>query len=301
MSITILTMIDNKHIYNVINDLHIFSKENNNTFTILPDITYIEGIKECLEVYNNITHLIINYEIFEKFNMNLHEILQFLITIKSDFNSKHLNKSKNLEIIILISNDNLELKEKLQLIDINKIFMSSNIDFIFLYNIISNNFIKNLNTSNDIYNNEEKLLNNLISLENNNIKTNENYINKLNNKFNSNMPNIFTNITKCLSKIINYTSNIKTNKLKKVNKKNKDCNINKDSIPNLYNFKDIKNEYLKKLKINENNSKYNLSNSTIKLKSNISNNNIKLLDLPLSNLMKNCQKIEIILSNKEDI
>lgn len=301
MSITILTMIDNKHIYNVINDLHIFSKENNNTFTILPDITYIEGIKECLEVYNNITHLIINYEIFEKFNMNLHEILQFLITIKSDFNSKHLNKSKNLEIIILISNDNLELKEKLQLIDINKIFMSSNIDFIFLYNIISNNSIKNLNTSNDIYNNEEKLLNNLISLENNNIKTNENYINKLNNNFNSNMPNIFTNITKCLSKIINYTSNIKINKLKKVNKKNKDCNINKNSIPNLYNFKDIKNEYLKKLKINENNSKYNLSNSTIKLKSNISNNNIKLLDLPLSNLMKNCQKIEIILSNKEDI
>ena len=115
------------------------------------------------------------------------------------------------------------------------------------------------------------------------------------------MPNIFTNITKCLSKIINYTSNIKTNKLKKVNKKNKDCNINKDSIPNLYNFKDIKDEYLKKLKINENNSKYNLSNSTIKLKSNISNNNIKLLDLPLSNLMENCQKIEIILSNKEDI
>jgi erythrocyte membrane-associated antigen len=297
MSITILTMIDNKHIYNVINDLHIFSKENNNTFTILPDITYIEGIKECLEVYNNITHLIINYEIFEKSNMNLHEILQFLITIKSDFNSKHLNKSKNLEIIILISNDNLELKEKLQLIDINKIFMSSNIDFIFLYNIISNNSIKNLNTSNDM----EKLLNNLISLENNNIKTNENYINKLNNKFNSNMPNIFTNITKCLSKIINYTNSIKINKLKKVNKKNKDCNINKDSIPNLYNFKDIKNEYLKKLKINENNSKYNLSNSTIKLKSNISNNNIKLLDLPLSNLMENCQKIEIILSNKEDI
>lgn len=301
MSITILTMIDNKHIYNVINDLHIFSKENNNTFTILPDITYIEGIKECLEVYNNITHLIINYEVFEKSNMNLHEILQFLITIKSDFNSKHLNKSKNLEIIILISNDNLELKEKLQLIDINKIFMSSNIDFIFLYNIISNNCIKNLNTSNDIYNNEEKLLNNLISLENNNIKTNENYTNKLNNKFNSNMPNIFTNITKCLSKIINYTSSIKINKLKKVNKKNKDCNINKDSISNLYNFKDIKNEYLKKLKINENNSKYNLSNSTIKLKSNINNNNIKLLDLPLSNLMENCQKIEIILSNKEDI
>ena len=301
MSITILTMIDNKHIYNVINDLHIFSKENNNTFTILPDITYIEGIKECLEVYNNITHLIINYEIFEKSNMNLHEILQFLITIKSDFNSKHLNKSKNLEIIILISNDNLELKEKLQLIDINKIFISSNIDFIFLYNIISNNSIKNLNTSNDIYSNEERILNNLVSLEKNNIKTNENYINKLNNKFNSNMPNIFTNITKCLSKIINYTSNIKRNKLKKVNKKNKDCNINKDSIPNLYNFKDIKDEYLKKLKINENNSKYNLSNSTIKLKSNISNNNIKLLDLPLSNLMENCQKIEIILSNKEDM
>ena len=72
-------------------------------------------------------------------------------------------------------------------------------------------------------------------------------------------------------------------------------------LQNIYKFKDIKNEYIKKTKINENKSKYNLSSSTIKLKSNINYSNQKLLDLPLSNLMENCQKIEIILSNKEDI
>ena len=295
MSITILTMIDNKNIYKLINELNIFSKENDSSFTILPDITYIDGIRESLEVYNTITHLIINYEIFGKFNMNLHEILQFLINIKSDFNSKTLNISKNLEIIILIPDDNLEIKEKLQLIDINKIFITSKIDCIFLYNIISNT------SNNNIYTNEEKLLNNLISLENTNIKTNEISIKKINNKFNSTIPNILNSITNYFSKIINYTTNIKINNFKKINEQNIYSNINKNLIPNLYKFKDIKNEYIKKTKINENKSKYNLSSSTIKLKSNINYSNQKLLDLPLSNLMENCQKIEIILSNKEDI
>ena len=295
MSITILTMIDNKNIYKLINELNIFSKENDSSFTILPDITYIDGIRESLEVYNTITHLIINYEIFEKFNMTLHEILQFLINIKSDFNSKTLNISKNLEIIILIPDDNLEIKEKLQLIDINKIFITSKIDCIFLYNIISNT------SNNNIYINEEKLLNNLISLENTNIRTNEISIKKANNKFNSTIPNILNSITNYFSKIINYTTNIKINNFKKINEQNIYSNINKNLIPNLYKFKDIKNEYIKKTKINENKSKYNLSSSTIKLKSNINYSNQKLLDLPLSNLMENCQKIEIILSNKEDI
>lgn len=295
MSITILTMIDNNNIYKLINELNIFSKENDSSFTILPDITYIDGIRESLEVYNTITHLIINYEIFEKFNMTLHEILQFLINIKSDFNSKTLNISKNLEIIILIPDDNLEIKEKLQLIDINKIFITSKIDCIFLYNIISNT------SNNNIYTNEEKLLNNLISLENTNIKTNEISIKKTNNKFNSTIPNILNSITNYFSKIINYTTNIKINNFKKINEQNIYSNINKNLIPNLYKFKDIKNEYIKKTKINENKSKYNLSSSTIKLKSNINYSNQKLLDLPLSNLMENCQKIEIILSNKEDI
>ena len=295
MSITILTMIDNKNIYKLINELNIFSKENDSSFTILPDITYIDGIRESLEVNNTITHLIINYEIFEKFNMTLHEILQFLINIKSDFNSKTLNISKNLEIIILIPDDNLEIKEKLQLIDINKIFITSKIDCIFLYNIISNT------SNNNIYINEEKLLNNLISLENTNIRTNEISIKKANNKFNSTIPNILNSITNYFSKIINYTTNIKTNNFKKINEQNIYSDINKNLIPNLYKFKDIKNEYIKKTKINENKSKYNLSSSTIKLKSNINYSNQKLLDLPLSNLMENCQKIEIILSNKEDI
>lgn len=295
MSITILTMIDNKNIYKLINELNIFSKENDSSFTILPDITYIDGIRESLEVNNTITHLIINYEIFGKFNMTLHEILQFLINVKSDFNSKTLNISKNLEIIILIPDDNLEIKEKLQLIDINKIFITSKIDCIFLYNIISNT------SNNNIYTNEEKILNNLISLENTNIKTNEISIKKANNKFNSTIPNILNSITNYFSKIINYTTNIKTNNFKKINEQNIYSDINKNLIPNLYKFKDIKNEYIKKTKINENKSKYNLSSSTIKLKSNINYSNQKLLDLPLSNLMENCQKIEIILSNKEDI
>ena len=243
MSITILTMIDNKNIYKLINELNIFSKENNSSFTILPDITYIDGIRESLEVNNTITHLIINYEIFGKFNMTLHEILQFLINIKSDFNSKTLNISKNLEIIILIPDDNLEIKEKLQLIDINKIFITSKIDCIFLYNIISNT------SNNNIYTNEEKLLNNLISLENTNIKTNEISIKKANNKFNSTIPNILNSITNYFSKIINYTTNIKINNFKKINEQNIYSNINKNLIPNLYKFKDIKNEYIKKQKL----------------------------------------------------
>ena len=74
----LLTLIDDINIYNlIIKDLKKY-----NDLVILPDITYLEGIEETLEVENNITHIIINYEIFLKNNLNLHEILQLLLNIK---------------------------------------------------------------------------------------------------------------------------------------------------------------------------------------------------------------------------
>lgn len=68
----LLTLIDDINIYNlIIKDLKKY-----NDLIILPDITYLEGIEETLEVENNITHIIINYEIFLKNNLNNNEIQQ---------------------------------------------------------------------------------------------------------------------------------------------------------------------------------------------------------------------------------
>ena len=111
----LLTLIDDINIYNlIIKDLKKY-----NDLVILPDITYLEGIEETLEVENNITHIIINYEIFLKNNLNLHEILQLLLNIKK--NKKYNNDV--LDIIILLQEEDLNIKEKLQLININKIFI----------------------------------------------------------------------------------------------------------------------------------------------------------------------------------
>ena len=132
----ILTLIDDHKIYN-----SIISKLNNyKDLLILPDITYLEGLEETLEVNYDISIIIINYEIFTKNNLNLHEILQFLLNIKKNI------KYSNLDIIILLKENNLEIQEKLQLIDINKIFVISNMNPDFLYNIFKNNIYNNINT-----------------------------------------------------------------------------------------------------------------------------------------------------------
>ena len=61
--------------------------------------------------------------------------------------------------------NNLEIQEKLQLIDINKIFVISNINSDFLYNILKNNNIYN----NDYFLNKNIIVNKLINLEKNNM------------------------------------------------------------------------------------------------------------------------------------
>ena len=89
-TIKILTLIDDHKIY----DLIISKLKNYKDLLILPDITYLEGLEETLEVNYDISIIIINYEIFTKNNFNLHEILQFLLNIKKNI------KYSNLDIII---------------------------------------------------------------------------------------------------------------------------------------------------------------------------------------------------------
>ena len=267
----LLTLIDDINIYNsIIKDLKKY-----NDLIILPDITYLEGLEETLEVENNITHIIINYEIFLKNNLNLHEILQLLLNIKK--NKKYNNDV--LDIIILLQEEDLNIKEKLQLININKIFIINNINSNFLYNILKNNKIPNLQNNF----NEDILINNLMNFENNK-----------NDKESSGFSRLLTSVSKYISCIF---------------KQNKSEII---QLQNIYKFSDLKKEYTKKIKLNESSTKYIVNNNNSNNANNSnSNSNIintsqetydnELINLPLSNLINKYKKIEIILSDKEDI
>lgn len=278
----LLTLIDNINIYNlIIKDLKKY-----NDIIILPDITYLEGLEETLEVENNITHIIINYEIFLKNNLNLHEILQLLLNIKK--NERYNNEV--LDIIILLQEEDLNIKEKLQLININKIFIIKNINSNFLYNILKNNKIPNL--QNNI--NEDVLINNLINFEKNILDIKQTKNNK-NNKENSGFSRLLTSVSKYISCVF---------------KQNKPEII---QLQNIYKFNDLKKEYTKKIKLNESSTKYIITNNNSNISNNTSttNNSIiassqetynnELINLPLSNLINKYKKIEIILSDKEDI
>lgn len=268
----ILTLIDDHKIYN-----SIISKLNNyKDLLILPDITYLEGLEETLEVNYDISIIIINYEIFTKNNLNLHEILQFLLNIKKNI------KYSNLDIIILLKENNLEIQEKLQLIDINKIFVISNMNPDFLYNIFKNNIYNN-----DYFLNKDIIVNKLIHLEKNNMKI----INKYDIKNNHKDISKSSNLMKIISKIPKYISAIFDHNNSKIN-----------TLTNIYRFNDLKKEYNKKLKLNENINKYTINNNKNSININTNNNtDYDLINLPISNLIKNYKKIEIILSNKEDI
>ena len=268
----ILTLIDDHKIYN-----SIISKLNNyKDLLILPDITYLEGLEETLEVNYDISIIIINYEIFTKNNLNLHEILQFLLNIKKNI------KYSNLDIIILLKENNLEIQEKLQLIDINKIFVISNMNPDFLYNIFKNNIYNN-----DYSLNKDIIVNKLIHLEKNNMKI----INKYDIKNNHKDISKNSNLMKIISKIPKYISAIFDHNNSKIN-----------TLTNIYRFNDLKKEYNKKLKLNENINKYTINNNKNSININTNNNtDYDLINLPISNLIKNYKKIEIILSNKEDI
>lgn len=268
----ILTLIDDHKIYD-----SIISKLNNyKDLLILPDITYLEGLEETLEVNYDISIIIINYEIFTKNNLNLHEILQFLLNIKKNI------KYSNLDIIILLKENNLEIQEKLQLIDINKIFVISNMNPDFLYNIFKNNIYNN-----DYSLNKDIIVNKLIHLEKNNMKI----INKYDIKNNPKDISRSSNLMKIISKIPKYISAIFDHNNSKIN-----------TLTNIYKFNDLKKEYNKKLKLNENINKYTINNKKNSININTNNNtDYDLINLPISNLIKNYKKIEIILSNKEDI
>lgn len=268
----ILTLIDDHKIYD-----SIISKLNNyKDLLILPDITYLEGLEETLEVNYDISIIIINYEIFTKNNLNLHEILQFLLNIKKNI------KYSNLDIIILLKENNLEIQEKLQLIDINKIFVISNMNPDLLYNIFKNNIYNN-----DYSLNKDIIVNKLINLEKNNMKI----INKYDIKNNPKDISRSSNLMKIISKIPKYISAIFDHNNSKIN-----------TLTNIYKFNDLKKEYNKKLKLNENINKYTINNNKNSININTNNNtDYDLINLPISNLIKNYKKIEIILSNKEDI
>lgn len=268
----ILTLIDDHKIYD-----SIISKLNNyKDLLILPDIIYLEGLEETLEVNYDISIIIINYEIFTKNDLNLHEILQFLLNIKKNM------KYSNLDIIILLKENNLEIQEKLQLIDINKIFVISNMNSDFLYNIFKNNIYNN-----DYSLNKDIIVNKLINLEKNNMKI----INKYDIKNNPKDISRSSNLMKIISKIPKYISAIFDHNNSKIN-----------TLTNIYKFNDLKKEYNKKLKLNENINKYTINNNKNSININTNNNtDYDLINLPISNLIKNYKKIEIILSNKEDI
>lgn len=268
----ILTLIDDHKIYDSI----ILKLNNYKNLLILPDITYLEGLEETLEVNYDISIIIINYEIFTKNNLNLHEILQFLLNIKKNI------KYSNLDIIILLKENNLEIQEKLQLIDINKIFVISNMNPDFLYNIFKNNIYNN-----DYSLNKNIIVNKLINLEKNNMEI----INKYDSKNNPKDISKNSNLIKIISTIPKYISTIFNHNNSKVN-----------TLTNIYKFNDLKKEYTKKLKLNENINKYTINNNKNSININTNNTtDYDLINLPISNLIKNYKKIEIILSNKEDI
>lgn len=301
----ILTLIDNSNIYNsLITNLTFF-----NNLIFLPDITYLEGIDETLEVNDDITHIIINYEIFNKSGLTLHETLQFLLNIQK----KNTNIRKNIEIIILIPHEDLEVQEKLQLIDINKIFITTDISYLFLYEIITNSnaYSKTYNSS------EDELIKSLIALDtktlskDNTFSANNSLISNhssnsikhtslsVNNNTNSNNSNnkSSTNAQKNFS-LIELFSNFHNSISNIFQKKSKDTNV----VTNIYKFKELQKHYLlktkeektKKIKLNENTSEYYSNNLSI-------TTDTQFIDLPISNLIQKYKKIEIILSDKEDI
>lgn len=303
----ILTLIDNSNIYNsLITNLTFF-----NNLIFLPDITYLEGIDETLEVNDDITHIIINYEIFNKSGLTLHETLQFLLNIQK----KNTDIRKNIEIIILIPHEDLEVQEKLQLLDINKIFITTDISYLFLYEIITNG-----NTYSKTYNSsEDELIKSLIALDaktlskdntfsaNNSLITNHssNSIKhtslNVNNNTNSNNPNnnskSSTNAQKNFS-LIELFSNFHNSISNIFQKKSKDTDV----VTNIYKFKELQKHYLlktkeqktNKIKLNENTAEYYSNNLSI-------TTDTQFIDLPISNLIQKYKKIEIILSDKEDI
>ena len=132
--------------------------------------------------------------------------------------------------------------------------------------------------------NEDILINNLMNFEKN-ILNIEHTKNNKNDKESSGFSKLLTSVSKYISCIF---------------KQNKSEII---QLQNIYKFNDLKKEYTKKIKLNESSTKYivtNNNNNSIITSSQETYNN-ELINLPLSNLINKYKKIEIILSDKEDI
>lgn len=201
-------------------------KKYENIEILTLDIPYKEGILEVLENEKNVDILIFNEEIDGQI-----EFEDLIDTIKLI--------NKNIEIIVILKENNLEKIKYLNNKKINKIFLKENFNFnniinlIFEENKIQKNNINNINNlENNFYENKKNILNNnLKKIEekniNNNIKNiDENYFNNIyeKNKYKIKENEIKKNKLKIkkkkenkIQKIINKIKNIF--KIKKLTKK----------------------------------------------------------------------------------
>ena len=199
-------------------------KKYENIEILTLDIPYKEGILEVLENEKNIDILIFNEEIDGQI-----EFEDLIDTIKLI--------NKNIEIIVILRENNLEKIKYLNNKKINKIFLKENFNFnniinlIFEENKIQKNNINNINNINNLennfYENKKNNLNyNLKKIEEKNINNNiknieENYLNNLyeKNKYkiNKNKLKIKNKKENKIQKIINKIKNIF--KRKKITKK----------------------------------------------------------------------------------
>ena len=197
-------------------------KKYENIEILTLDIPYKEGILEVLENEKNVDILIFNEEIDGQI-----EFEDLIDTIKLI--------NKNIEIIVILRENNLEKIKYLNNKKINKIFLKENFNFnniinlIFEENKIQKNNINNINNINNLennfYENKKNNLNyNLKKIEEKNINNNiknieENYLNNLyeKNKYKINKNKIKNKKENKIQKIINKIKNIF--KRKKITKK----------------------------------------------------------------------------------
>lgn len=114
----IITVMDNIEFNNKLKE----KCKNNDNILIHPDISYLEGINEILEINNNIELIIINSMITTK------ELL--LNTISNIF------EKKKMQIIVFLEKEDLEFRKLLISFGLKYIFLNNQIDLNDLVNII---------------------------------------------------------------------------------------------------------------------------------------------------------------------
>ena len=235
----IITVMDNIEFNNKLKEKF----KHNNNILIHPDISYLDGINEFLEINNNIELIILNSMITTK------ELL--LNTISSIF------EKKKIQIIVFLEKEDLEFRKLLISLGLKHIFLNNQIDLNDLVNIImKDQKLREIELEEEIRILKEKLFY-ADSINNTNSNSvNNNLINKQNGLFNS---KIFKTILTFKNRDIinlNNTHSINDN----ISKYNKSSN-------NL---------------INNSNLKYNNSNNTINIDVQEMLKNIKEITLTLN-------------------